>query len=99
MSGRRSYGGVRHRRRMHGRGIVDWLKKAHGFVKGNKLISSVGNALAGVHPLFGKIGQAAATAGYGRKRVYRAGALKLAGAARRMRGHGLSLAGRRHRRR
>ena len=69
----------RRRRRMRGRGLMDFLGKANNFLKQSKLVSSVGNALgaAGI-PLAGKIAGVASSLGYGRRR--RGGALRLAGA-------------------
>src|SRR4051812_41551831 len=44
------YGGGRRRttRRRRGRGLFDALKSAHNWIKSNKIISTVGNALSGV---------------------------------------------------
>ena len=88
--------GGRRRRRMHGRGIMDFLKKAHGFIKDNKLVSRVGSLLGSVGvPYAGAIAKGAELAGYGRRRHRRrGGSLRLAGM-------GLSPAGgwRRHRKR
>ena len=69
----------RRRRRMRGRGLMDFLGKANNFLKQSKLVSSVGNALgaAGI-PLAGKIAGVASSLGYDRRR--RGGALRLAGA-------------------
>ncbi len=57
------------RRRVHGRGILDLLKKAHRVIKDNRVISKVAGALhsAGV-PYAGKVSTVASAAGYGRKR-------------------------------
>ena len=77
------------RRRMHGGGpIMNFLGKANDFLRKNKIISTVGNALGSLGvPLAGTIGSAAAGLGYGRRRYHRrGGALRLAGA-------GLGLAG------
>ena len=57
---------VLHRKR--GAGFMDALRSAHDWVKRNKIISTVGNALGGVIPIAGTIGRTAATMGYGRKR-------------------------------
>jgi hypothetical protein len=61
----------RHRRAMHGRGLFSWLKKAHDWVKNNKIISTVGSALSGL-PVIGNVagvvGSVADTLGYGRRR-------------------------------
>jgi len=56
-----------HRRRMAGRGILDWLKKAHDFIKNNKVISRVGSALGAVGvPYASGVSRVASTLGYGR---------------------------------
>lgn len=47
------------------------VRSAHDWVKQNKIISTVGNALGGVLPIAGTIGQAAGALGYGRRRVRR----------------------------
>lgn len=72
----------RRRRRMRGRGLMDFLGKANNFLKQSKLVSSVGSALgaAGV-PFASQIGSVAGSLGYGRRR--RGGALRLAGGRRR----------------
>jgi len=66
------YYGSGRRTRRRGRGFLSnvWngLKSAHNFIKSNKIISTAGNALSSVHPLFGTVGKMAATAGYGRRR-------------------------------
>ncbi len=72
------YGGGRKRRvgrprRRHGGSffgsIGNALSKAHDFIKNNKIISTVGNALGAVGvPYAGAIGKAASTLGYGRRR-------------------------------
>ena len=80
----------RHRRRMRGRGLADFLGKANNFLRSSKLVSTIGNALgaAGV-PFASQIGSVAGSLGYGRRRRHRrGGALRLAGM-------GLGLAGRR----
>lgn len=61
---------VRRRRvvRKQGGGLLDFLRNAHNFIKSNKIISTVGNALAPVLPVAGTIGKVAAAAGYGRRR-------------------------------
>lgn len=100
MSGRmrRSHRGGRrrrHRKSMKGSGIMDWLSRANSFLRKHKILSTVGNALSGLHPGIGHAAKAASLLGYGRRhRRHRGGALKLAGA-------GLGLAGgrRRHHRR
>ena len=86
----RAYG---RRRKMRGRGkVMDWLKKAHGFLRGSKLLSGIASQLgsAGV-PYAGGVGTALGALGYGRRKRrgrglgLAGGALKLAGAARRSR--------------
>jgi hypothetical protein len=92
--------GGRRRRRMHGRGIGDFLKKANSYLRDSKIISKVANTLsdAGIAPgITGNVAKVASVLGYGRHRRHRmhhrGGALKLAGM-------GLSPAGgRRHHRR
>ena len=75
-------------RRMFGRGIKDWMSKANDFLKKTKLLSSVGNTLnQTVVPLpFREIGNKiidyGKSKGYGKRRIRR-----------RVRGHGLRLAG------
>jgi hypothetical protein len=100
MSGRmkRSHRGGRkrhHRKSMHGKGIMSFLSRANNFLRKHKILSTVGNALSGIHPGIGHAAKAASLLGYGRRRhSRRGGALRLAGA-------GLGLAGgrRRHHRR
>ncbi len=84
MPARRMARGIGRRRRMRGRGIGDFLKRANSFLKSSKLVSTVGNALgaAGI-PFASQIGSVAGSLGYGRRR--RGGALRLAGAGCRMR--------------
>ena len=79
MPPRRKVGG---RRKMRGRGFMDFLSKANEFLRNSKLISSVGSALgsAGV-PFASQIGSVAGSLGYGRRR--RGYGLRLAGAGRR----------------
>jgi len=62
--------GVRRRRvRRRGAGLLDMLKSAHSFIKNNKIISTVGNALGSVGvPYASAIGNAASALGYGRRR-------------------------------
>lgn len=79
------------RRRMRGRGIGDWLRKAAGMIKTHQLVSRGAAALAPRAGQFGGIiseaGKLAAARGYGRRRYraarmgrrYRGGALRLAG--------------------
>lgn len=65
------YGRRRRRvgRRRHGAGFLDALKRAHSFVKSNKIISNVGSALAKANvPYAGQIASTAAKLGYGRRR-------------------------------
>ena len=84
MPARRMARGIGRRRRMRGRGIGDFLKRANSFLKSSKLVSTVGNALgaAGI-PFASQIGSVAGSLGYGRRR--RGGALRLAGGMRRCR--------------
>lgn len=77
------------RRRMRGRGIMDFLRKAHSFVRKNKVISRGANALSYVLPgkyrkVAEKVGGIAGTLGYGRRS--RGSGLRLAG-------QGITLAG------
>ena len=51
-----------------GAGFLDALRNAHNWIKSNKIISTVGNALAPILPVAGTIGKVASAAGYGRKR-------------------------------
>jgi hypothetical protein len=65
--------------------MLDWLKKAAGFLKKHKIVSRVAGGLASVLPpqyasIASNVGKAAGAVGYGRRR-------------RRMRGNGLRLAG------
>jgi hypothetical protein len=85
MPARRMARGVKRRRRMRGRGIGDFLKRANNFLKSSKLVSTVGSALgaAGI-PYADKIAGVASSLGYGRRRR-RGGALRLAGAGYRRR--------------
>ncbi len=68
------YGGLRRRKpRRRGAGffssIGNALSKAHDWVKNNKIISTVGNALGSVGvPYAGAIGKAAGTIGYGARK-------------------------------
>lgn len=72
------------RRRLAGRGVMDFARNVHGFLKKTGAVSKIGNALsmAGV-PYAGQIANVAGKLGYGRRRRYR----------RRTVGSGLSLAG------
>lgn len=82
-----AYGRRRHhRRRMRGGALKDWLRKAHSFIKENKLLSSAGHALSGLHPGFGKAANVAAALGYGRRRRHRGRGVGLAGSALRLAG-------------
>ena len=89
------------RRRHRGRGVMDFLKKAQGFVKNNQLISRGASLLAPhIANRFGStagniasgIGSAAGALGYGRRRRLHHRGM---GARHRlhMMGHGLRLAG------
>ena len=75
-------------RRVIGRGIKDWLGKANDFLKKTKLLSNIGNTLNQtlVPEPFRQIGQKVidygVSKGYGKHRIRR-----------RVRGHGLRLAG------
>ena len=67
--GRRCVGGPRVSRRKRGGGFMDALKSAHNWIKSNKIISTVSNALGKIGvPYAGAIGTAAGTLGYGRRR-------------------------------
>lgn len=70
MSGRRTTARRPRRlvRRRKGAGFLDALRGIHNWVKSNKIISTVGNALAPVLPVAGTIGKVASAAGYGRRR-------------------------------
>lgn len=76
-----------HRSRMGGSGVLDWLRKAHDFIKKNKLVSRIGSSLGAMGvPYAGAIGKAGGVLGYGRRRVHRrrlGGSLRPAGGARR----------------
>ena len=66
---RRSLVHRRRRVRRHGAGFFDAIRSAHNWIKNNKIISTVGNALGSVGvPYAGAIGKTAATLGYGRRR-------------------------------
>lgn len=58
-------------RRGRGSGLWDLIKSGHNWLKNNKIISTVGNALAPVLPIAGTIGTAAGALGYGRRRRVR----------------------------
>ena len=58
-------------RKMRGRGLLDWIKKAHSFIKKNKLISRLasGYSQTGL-PYAGAVGIGGSTAkllGYGKR--------------------------------
>ena len=74
----RSRGRGRHR--MRGRGkLMNFIKKAAGFLKKHKIVSRVANGLAGVlPPQYCGVGKAAGAVGYGRRRRFGRG-LRLAG--------------------
>ena len=74
------------RRKMRGKGFMEFFKRVGNWFKDNKIISKVGNALgaAGV-PYASKIGEVAGSIGLGRKR---GGALRLAGNGSRLAGGG-----------
>lgn len=86
--------GLGRRRRHRGRGLMDFLNKAHNFVKSNQLISRGASALAPLAAsrlgkyggiasnVLGHVANAAGAAGYGRRRrrMHRVGyGLRLAG--------------------
>lgn len=95
---RRHQLGLGRRRRHRGRGVMDFLNKAHNFVKSNQLISKGAAALAplvasrlgpNAAAALGKVGDVAGALGYGRRRR-----LHRLGLGRRHRmGMGLRLAG------
>ncbi len=65
---------------MRGRGLGDWLSKAFGFLKNNKILSSIGSALTPIFPeVAGPITAGLKAVGMGRRRRHMGGALKLAG--------------------
>ena len=73
---------MRRGRNMKGSGLWSWIKKAHNYVKSNKLISRAGSALSFI-PGFGTAGAVAGLLGYGKRRGARrikGGAINLAGA-------------------
>lgn len=89
----------RRRHRMRGRGVMDFLNKAHNFVKSNQLISKGAAALAplvasrlgpNAAAALGKVGDVAGALGYGRRRR-----MHRYGMGRRMHhmGRGINLAG------
>jgi hypothetical protein len=65
---------------MRGRGFMDFAKKAHSFIKDNKIISGVGSVLGSLGvPYADQIGSVASSLGYGRS----GRGLRLAGGYRR----------------
>jgi hypothetical protein len=65
---------------MRGAGLGDWLSKAFGFLKNNKILSSIGSALTPIFPeVAGPITAGLKAVGMGRRRRRMGGALKLAG--------------------
>jgi hypothetical protein len=72
-----------HRRKMKGRGFMDFISKVGGFLKKHKIISRAGGVLGRILPgQYGNVartvGTAAGSLGYGRRRRIGRG-LKLAG--------------------
>lgn len=67
---------VKRKTRRHGAGFWDGVKSGLNWIKSNKVISTVGNALAPVLPIAGTIGNVASAAGWGRKKHVRGGAWK-----------------------
>ena len=68
----------RGRRRMRGGAVMDWIRKAHSFIKKNKLVSRVAGALAsGGVPYAKTVGSLASKIGYGKRKS--GGSLRLAG--------------------
>lgn len=72
------------KKRYRGAGIMDWVKKAHSFIKKHGLVSKglkfASRSLG--KPVLSTLGAAAGQMGYGRRRY--GGALRLAGGALRM---------------
>ena len=69
---------VGERRKLRGRGFMNFLSKANSFLKNSKLVSGVGSALGAMGvPYASQIGSVAGSLGYGRRRGY---GLRLAGA-------------------
>ncbi len=71
------------KRRMKGRGLMSFIKKAAGFLKRNKVLSRVANFAAKNLPsqysgIASGIGKAAGAIGYGRRRRHGRG-LRLSG--------------------
>jgi len=73
----------RGRRRMRGKGVLDFLGKANNFLQNSKLISSVAGSLPGIGPVVGGI---ASLFGYGRRRRLHGRGINLAGGRRMMGG-------------
>ncbi len=79
---RRHVGRPRLVRRRRGGGFLDAIKSAHNWIKSNKIISTVGNALGKIGvPYAGAIGTAAGTLGYGRRRTHRRRVVRRRGGA------------------
>jgi hypothetical protein len=65
---------------MRGAGFGEWLGKAFGFLKNNKILSSIGSALTPIFPeVAGPITAGLKAVGMGRRRRHMGGALRLAG--------------------
>lgn len=60
-------------RRCRGRGLMDFAKKAHGYLKRTGLIGKMTGALSGLHPHMKTAHGLAKRFGYGRRRVRRRG--------------------------
>jgi len=73
------------RNQMRGKGLFDWIKKAHDFIKKHKLISTVSGALSHLHPAVAATHRISSLAGYGRRR-HMGGSLRVAGGALRLSG-------------
>lgn len=73
------------KRRMRGRGLMDFIGKALGFLKKHKVISKLGGSLGGMLPgkygaVASGVGNVAGSLGFGRRRRRRCGrGLRLAG--------------------
>ena len=81
-----------HRRKLKGRGFMDFIKKANNWLRRTQIVSKLGNAYAKYGGMVGlpqtsNVGRMAGVAGqlgYGRRRMRRRGAgLRLAGGSRR----------------
>ncbi len=55
-------------KRQHGKGLADWISKAHKFVKDNKLVSRGLTAFGGANPYAMAAATAASQLGYGKRR-------------------------------